>query len=172
MHEREHDPELLAVALRELVDRPVEDHLEALHELLAQRADRRRRGRGRTSRARAGRSSAGTARTRRADTRSGRGSRRCRGGCRARVRGRCPAVGRCRSSSSRIVVVLPAPLGPRNPNTCPGSTLRSRRSTATVAPNDFVNPRVSIAATIAGSSAYQIPAGAGSYSSGQPSDAL
>jgi len=37
VHEREHDPELLAVALRELVDAPVEADLEALHELLAPR---------------------------------------------------------------------------------------------------------------------------------------
>ena len=35
-----------------------------------------------------------------------------------------PEVGRSRPSSVRIVVVLPAPLGPRKPNTSPGATLK------------------------------------------------
>ena len=34
----------------------------------------------------------------------------------------CPAVGRSSPRSVRIVVVLPAPLGPRNPKTSPSST--------------------------------------------------
>jgi hypothetical protein len=35
---------------------------------------------------------------------------------------------------SRVVVVLPAPLGPRNPVTRPGLTVKLRPSTASVAP--------------------------------------
>ena len=67
------------------------------------------------------RASRGRSRSRRAGCRAGRGSRRCRGGCRARRAARCPSVGWIRSSRVRIVVVLPAPLGPRKPNTSPGS---------------------------------------------------
>jgi hypothetical protein len=33
-----------------------------------------------------------------------------------------PLVGRIRSRTRRIVVVLPAPFGPRNPNTSPAAT--------------------------------------------------
>jgi hypothetical protein len=36
-----------------------------------------------------------------------------------------PLVGRMRSSIVRIVVVFPAPLGPRNPKISPSSTARS-----------------------------------------------
>ena len=36
VHEREHDPELLPVALRQLVDLAVEDHLEPLDQLITQ----------------------------------------------------------------------------------------------------------------------------------------
>ncbi len=36
-----------------------------------------------------------------------------------------PEVGRIRSSSVRIVVVLPAPFGPRKPKTSPWATCRS-----------------------------------------------
>ena len=43
-----------------------------------------------------------------------------------------PAVGRARPSSILTVVVLPAPLGPRKPNTSPGATARVNPSTATV----------------------------------------
>ena len=39
-----------------------------------------------------------------------------------------PLVGCSRSSSVRIVVVLPAPLGPRKPNTSPGSTVSDTSS--------------------------------------------
>ena len=41
-----------------------------------------------------------------------------------------PALGRSRPSSARIVVVLPAPLGPRKPVTVPASTEKERSSTA------------------------------------------
>jgi hypothetical protein len=43
-----------------------------------------------------------------------------------------------------MVVVLPAPLGPRKPVTMPGSTEQVRSSTATVRPNTFVRPANSI----------------------------
>ena len=45
-----------------------------------------------------------------------------------------PALGASRPRIVRIVVDLPAPFGPRNPVTLPGSTSKLRSSTATVAP--------------------------------------
>src|SRR4029077_13385555 len=42
--------------------------------------------------------------------------------------------------TTRIVVVLPAPLLPTKPNTSPGSSWRLRSSTATRSPNRFVMP--------------------------------
>src|SRR3990172_2127649 len=42
----------------------------------------------------------------------------------------CPDVGRDRPVSMRIVVVLPAPLGPRKPNTSPSCTAKLMPSTA------------------------------------------
>src|SRR3982751_6571206 len=57
-----------------------------------------------------------------------------------------PAVGRTSPRSIRIVVVLPDPLGPRNPKTAPCGTTRSMWSTATWPPrNRLVSPRVAIA---------------------------
>src|SRR5258705_10916362 len=56
-----------------------------------------------------------------------------------------PLVARARPSSKRIVVVLPDPFGPRNPNTEPRGTARSRESTARCRPNVLVKPTVSIA---------------------------
>src|SRR5689334_13512535 len=47
----------------------------------------------------------------------------------------------------RIVVVLPAPFGPRKPVTLPGSTPNVRSSTATLSPYRFVSPRTSIMET-------------------------
>ena len=58
------------------------------------------------------------------------------------ARGRRQAIGlilalACRRPSNmRIVVVFPAPLGPRNPCTSPGRTERSSPSRARVRPND------------------------------------
>src|SRR5436189_3611025 len=40
----------------------------------------------------------------------------------------------------RIVVVFPAPLGPRKPNTLPGRTSNDSPSTAVKSPNRFVTP--------------------------------
>ena len=45
----------------------------------------------------------------------------------------------------RMVVVLPAPFGPRKACTSPVRTVRSRPSRATVRPNDLVRARASIA---------------------------
>src|ERR1039458_443495 len=44
----------------------------------------------------------------------------------------------------RKVVVLPEPLGPRNPVTRPGSTTKSRWSTARMVPKCLVKPDISI----------------------------
>src|SRR4051812_47577453 len=55
-----------------------------------------------------------------------------------------PADARTRPSSIRRVVVLPLPLGPRNPVTRPGSTSKSRWSTAVKEPNRLVRPRTSM----------------------------
>ena len=45
-----------------------------------------------------------------------------------------PLVGRSSPRMSRMVVVLPAPFGPRKPVILPGSTLNDRSSTATLSP--------------------------------------
>jgi protocatechuate 3,4-dioxygenase beta subunit len=51
-----------------------------------------------------------------------------------------------RSRRSRIVVDLPAPFGPRNPNTSPRSTRRSRSTSASTVPSYVLeSPTVSIA---------------------------
>src|SRR4029453_9698773 len=48
----------------------------------------------------------------------------------------------------RVVVVLPAPLGPRKPCTSPVRTSRSRPSRALVGPKVFTSPEVEIAVDI------------------------
>ena len=55
-----------------------------------------------------------------------------------------PDVGWSSPRIIRIVVVLPAPLGPRNPVTTPGSMVQVRSSTARVRPNTLVSPANSI----------------------------
>src|ERR1700758_3698902 len=55
-----------------------------------------------------------------------------------------PAVGSTRPSSIRNVVVFPAPFGPRNPVTRPGSTVNDKSSTARTPRYSFVSPRTSI----------------------------
>src|SRR5665213_1298417 len=50
-----------------------------------------------------------------------------------------PAVGRRIPAIMRSVVVLPAPLGPRKPNSCPCGTSRLIASTAVKVPYFFVN---------------------------------
>ena len=64
---------------------------------------------------------------------------------RNRISRALPAVGRINPSSRRIVVDLPAPLGPRNPNTSPGATVMLRSSTATTRPNRLVRPSTRMA---------------------------
>src|SRR6266545_5277632 len=49
----------------------------------------------------------------------------------------------------RMVVDLPAPLGPTNPVTRPGGTVNERSSTATVRPNRLVRPRAWMVASMA-----------------------
>src|SRR5215831_2162545 len=53
-----------------------------------------------------------------------------------------------RSSSRRIVVVLPAPFGPRKPKTSPCSTARSTSMIPRWAPYDLVSCSVSMMAVI------------------------
>ncbi len=55
-----------------------------------------------------------------------------------------PDVGRRMPQSILIVVVLPAPFGPKNPNISPFLILRFRLETATRSPNLFVRLKVSI----------------------------
>jgi hypothetical protein len=45
---------------------------------------------------------------------------------------------------SRMVVVLPAPFGPRKPVTWPGRTVKARPSTAVTAPNRLTSWSTSI----------------------------
>ncbi len=75
-----------------------------------------------------------------------------------------PLVGRMRSTSMRIVVVLPAPFGPRKPTTSPGSTLNERSSTARTAPKRLVR-LVHVMAGVTGSS---LPSGSISGRDGRP----
>src|SRR5262249_40838912 len=59
-----------------------------------------------------------------------------------------PDVGRASVQSMLIVVVLPAPLGPRNPNTSPGATSKLTPRTASTSPKDFFKSRTSIAGIV------------------------
>ena len=56
-----------------------------------------------------------------------------------------PPSARSRPSSTRMVVDLPAPLGPRKPVMSPGATVRSRPSSALVRPKDLDRPWISTA---------------------------
>src|SRR6187401_2148118 len=57
-----------------------------------------------------------------------------------------PAVGRSSVQRIEIVVVLPAPFGPRNPNSSPGSTENDTPSTAVKSSNRLTRPSTSTAA--------------------------
>src|SRR4029450_11091321 len=57
-----------------------------------------------------------------------------------------PSVGSTRPSSMRSVVVLPAPLGPRNPVTVPCATSKLRLSNPPTTPQPLVNPYTPITA--------------------------
>src|SRR3954447_7941913 len=61
-----------------------------------------------------------------------------------------PAAGRSRPRIMRIVVDLPAPLGPRKPVTTPGSTVNVRPSTAVLSPYRFVRPSALIMSATSG----------------------
>src|SRR5580704_14423138 len=56
-----------------------------------------------------------------------------------------PEVGSSNPHSIRMVVDLPAPFGPRNPNISPRRTSRFTRSTATKLPKRFTRSRISTA---------------------------
>ncbi len=56
-----------------------------------------------------------------------------------------PAVGFASVQSMLIVVLLPAPLGPRKPNTSPGGTVKETPLTASISPKDFPSSSTSIA---------------------------
>src|SRR5207237_8947637 len=60
-----------------------------------------------------------------------------------------PAVGEISVARIRTVVVLPAPFGPRNPNTSPPATLNDTPDTAVSPPNTFVRQLTSTAARAA-----------------------
>jgi hypothetical protein len=51
----------------------------------------------------------------------------------------CPAVGLANPTIMRMVVDLPAPLGPRNPVTIPGWTVNDTLSTTVFAPYFLVS---------------------------------
>src|SRR5687767_10052891 len=59
-----------------------------------------------------------------------------------------PDVGASRPFSILIVVVLPAPFGPRKPNTSPVRTLKLTPSTAVKSPNCLVRSRTTTASSL------------------------
>ena len=61
-----------------------------------------------------------------------------------------PAVAESSVHSIEIVVVLPAPLGPRNPNSSPGATSNDTSSTAVKPPNRFTRCSTSTRVTNGG----------------------
>ena len=98
------------------------------------RAACRRRRRRRTGPGSDGRTGGGRSRGPRRATRRRAGRRSaCRGTACPSTSTR-PSVGNTRPSSIRMVVLLPAPFGPRNPNRSPSWTSRSTWSTATARP--------------------------------------
>ena len=128
MHQRLDQPDLLAVAARQLAQRAVEVGVEALGERRARtRARPRRAASASRSTQLAPRSRARRRRSRRAGSPCARGRPRRRGvTSRPRIRAR-PPVGRSRPSSTRIVVVLPAPLGPEEAEHLAGAPRAARR---------------------------------------------
>ena len=68
---------------------------------------------------------------------------------RGRRRARCPTVGVASVQSMLIVVVLPAPLGPRKPKTSPGGDLEATPRTASTSPKDLRRSSTSIAGAMA-----------------------
>src|SRR5262249_17832678 len=62
-----------------------------------------------------------------------------------RAPGASPPLGCMSVHRTEIVVVFPAPLGPRNPNSSPGSTENEMPSTAVNSPNRLTSPSTSTA---------------------------
>jgi hypothetical protein len=60
-----------------------------------------------------------------------------------------PALGGMKPASMRMVVDLPAPLGPRKPTTSPRATVKLTSSTAVKPSKRLVSPSISINAVIA-----------------------
>jgi hypothetical protein len=125
VHERLHDADLLPVPLGQGLDLP--DRGPAPAGRRARRCGREAllRAGCRGTSAAPGRSAGRRPRSRRRGSRPAGGARRRRGGGASPSTSARPLVGRIRSSSSRIVVDLPAPFGPRKPKTSPVATLRS-----------------------------------------------
>src|SRR3954447_6104187 len=69
-----------------------------------------------------------------------------------------PELGVSSVASVRTIVVLPAPFGPRNPNTSPYDTANVTSSTAMRSPNRFVRLRTSSAGPVRSSTAAVIEA--------------
>src|SRR5215471_12118101 len=70
-----------------------------------------------------------------------------------------PDVGVVSPSRSWIVVVFPAPLGPRRPKISPGATENERSSTACTSPKDLQRRRISIAGEVTGADCTIAPEG-------------
>ena len=68
----------------------------------------------------------------------------------------CPRVGRCKPSSTRIAVDLPAPFGPSSPTTVPAGTENDRSSRTVRFPNLLTSPSNSIGAAV-DDTATQLP---------------
>ena len=137
--ERDDEPDLLLVALRVLAELATRIDVEALDELRPGRPRRRCRAGSRNTRSSARPSACRTGRTRPAGSRDARwiaiGS-----SCVSMPKIRAlPDVGRRWSSRVRMVVVLPAPFGPRKPNASPSSTVRSSSMIPRWLPYDLVS---------------------------------
>src|SRR5687767_12820302 len=61
-----------------------------------------------------------------------------------------PDVGSSSPVRQAMVVLLPAPFGPRNPKNVPAGTAKVSDSTATTSPNSFRSPITSMALLISG----------------------
>ena len=83
-----------------------------------------------------------------------------------------PAVGDTKPKRIRIVVVLPEPFGPRNPNTLPAGTARFTPSSTLARPKRLDSPSVAMASgSTTGGSRDQAPLAAASSAEGVTSPA-
>src|SRR5215211_2193867 len=78
-----------------------------------------------------------------------------------------PPVGVARVQSMLMVVVLPAPLGPRKPNTSPAATSKVTPRTASTWPKDFARAFTAIAGPAAGASLPSVCMGSNLRPSGE-----